>query len=71
MPAHNSRFVMNFSNKGQIGQYAHLFNNNNVPNFSAPPRSKMGGGGSDFHTPMISRVHKAKAGCSACGKKMA
>ncbi len=32
---------------------------------SAPPRSMA------LNAPMIDRVHKAKPGCSACGKKVA
>ena len=47
-------------------------NNNNLasnlsslPVPTAPPKSV------GLNAPMISRVYKAKAGCSACGKKVA
>ena len=68
MPAHGSRFVMNFNNKPQ---YSNAIYNSIAPNLAAAPRAKNGASNGDFQTPMISRVHKARAGCSACGKKMA
>lgn len=71
MPAHGSRFVMNFSNKTQIVPFNHQLYNSIAANAAVAPKAKIGSGNGDFRSPMISRVHKAKAGCSACGKKVA
>jgi len=71
MSAHRSRFIMNFSNKGNLeGLFAAPFHNNVVSNLAPAPKAKMASSKGEFNTPMISRVHKARAGCSACGKKM-
>ncbi len=58
---------MSFNNFGAI----RAPNNNLASNLSslpvqaAPPKSV------GLNAPMIDRVYKAKAGCSACGKKVA
>lgn len=71
MPAHGSRFVMNFSNKTQLAPFNHSLYNSIAANVVAAPKARVASNGGDFRAPMISRVHKAKAGCSACGKKVA
>jgi len=70
MPAHGSRFVMNFSNKPNFGQINLPIYNSIAPNLAAAPKPKVASNNGDFRASMIGRVHKAKAGCSACGKKM-
>jgi hypothetical protein len=72
MPAHGSRFVMNFSNKPNFGQINLPIYNSIAPNLAPKPRvaSNNNNNNGDFRASMIGRVHKAKAGCSACGKKM-
>jgi hypothetical protein len=60
---------MNFNNYNTtIPKY----NNNHISNasISSVPKQMNSMPGS-LMAPMISRVHKAKPGCSACGKKVA
>jgi hypothetical protein len=71
MPGHGSRFVMNFSNKTNFGQIHLPIYNSIAPNLAAAPKPRVAApSNGDFRASMIGRVHKAKAGCSACGKKM-
>jgi hypothetical protein len=54
------RFKMSFNNSG----YLPVISTTNVTtNMPSRPAS--------LNAPMIDRVHKAKPGCSACGKKVA
>lgn len=59
---------MSFNNSGESRP---RYNGNLEANISSlpvtPNRSKNVG----LNSPMIDRVHKAKSGCSACGKKVA
>ena len=57
------RFKMNFNN----GNYIPTYVVNNTAKINAPMASKP----ASLNSPMIERVHKAKPGCSACGKKVA
>jgi hypothetical protein len=58
------RFKMSFKNSGEFHQ---LYNSNLAPP-SVPASVKPRNIG--LNAPMIDRVHKAKPGCSACGKKV-
>jgi hypothetical protein len=63
------RFKMSFKNSGEVQppQISNLGANIAAPPARvAAPVQKNGGLGA----PMIDRVHKAKPGCSACGKKV-
>ncbi len=55
---------MSFKNSGEFHQ---LYNSNLAPP-SVPASVKPRNIG--LNAPMIDRVHKAKPGCSACGKKV-
>lgn len=81
------RFKMSFNDSGYVrptnNEIHNLISNKNIikpqPTFEpivAPPilntrNIQVPGAGSILNTPMINRVHKAKPGCSACGKKVA
>jgi len=62
-----NRFKMSFDNSSFVSQPV---NNNlhyisrSVPKPVLTPRNM-------FNVPMVERIHKAKPGCSACGKKVA
>jgi hypothetical protein len=57
------RFKMSFNNSGYMpANYSNL-----AYNISAAPRPAP----VPLNASMIDRVHKAKPGCSACGKKVA
>ena len=56
----NGAFSHNFNQQPRMPTLANLSHIPNVPR----PAPKL-------NDPMIGRVHKAKAGCSACGKKVA
>ena len=64
---------MNFQNPGFVGQPRSLIN----PFFNPNLKPNLGSGNRQvqpnlpLNTPMISRIHNAKPGCSACGKKVA
>ena len=59
----SERFKMSFNNYSvSIPKY----NNVSYASISSIPKPQ-----SSLRSPMISRVHKAKPGCSACGKKVA
>jgi hypothetical protein len=61
MPA---RITMNLANPNtQLRQ--------NMAAYAAAPKPVVNNRPSALNAPMIDRVHKAKAGCSACGKKVA
>jgi hypothetical protein len=58
---------MSFNNSGE---FRPQYNGNlaaNISSLPTPTRPKNIG----LNAPMIDRVHKAKPGCSACGKKVA
>jgi hypothetical protein len=62
----SGRFKMNFNNYNTtIPKY-----NISHASISSVPKQMNSTPGS-LMAPMISRVHKAKPGCSACGKKVA
>lgn len=60
---------MSFNNSGYIPpQYNNITNNflsNSKTATITPTRN------TPLNSPMIDRIHKARAGCSACGKKVA
>ena len=62
-----NRFKMSFDNSSFVSQPV---NNNlhyisrSIPKQVLTPRNM-------FNVPMVDRIHKAKSGCSACGKKVA
>jgi hypothetical protein len=57
------RFKMSFNNSGYMpANYSYL-----AYNISAAPKPTP----APLNASMIDRVHKAKPGCSACGKKVA
>jgi hypothetical protein len=57
------RFKMSFNNSG----YMPVNYNNLAYNINAAPKPAP----APLNASMIDRVHKAKPGCSACGKKVA
>ena len=61
---------MVFNNCGSVPPQ---FNNvsNNLASISKGPVLKTAPRNMSLNAPMIDRVHKAKPGCSACGKKVA
>jgi hypothetical protein len=66
-----NRFKMVFNNSGALPpQYNNLgsglasLSSSRAPVLAAPKNLPL-------NAPMIDRVHKAKPGCSACGKKVA
>jgi hypothetical protein len=65
-----NRFKMIFNNSGSATPQIHnlgggLASIGTKPVVSSAPRNL------PLNAPMIDRVHKAKPGCSACGKKIA
>lgn len=65
----NNRFKMSFNNSGYVPQQINTLGGGlasiaSKPVSSAPKNLPL-------NAPMIDRVHKAKPGCSACGKKVA
>jgi len=65
MPA-PGRFSFNFHNGNTINASLYATLAANASKNVAPPSRY-----SSLTSPMIDRVHKARAGCSACGKKVA
>lgn len=63
-----NRFKMSFNNSGAVHQ---SYYNNLSANLSALPVKSVPPKSVALNAPMIDRVHKAKPGCSACGKKVA
>jgi hypothetical protein len=65
----NRRFKMSFNNSG----YVPVRYNNLAYNISAKPASASASTPAPvfLNSPMVERIHKAKPGCSACGKKVA
>jgi len=62
-----NRFKMSFNNSGIIpipNNYNYLANN--ISSLPRNPASNI-----SLNSPMVNRIHKAKPGCSACGKKVA
>ena len=60
---------MTFNNSGTVPQQYNNLGNviasiNRMP-LQQPPKNL------PLHAPMVDRIHKAKPGCSACGKKVA
>jgi hypothetical protein len=61
----SSRFKMVLGNSGAMPtSYYNIINAVNISK-SIPSRP------TPLNAPMVSRIHKAVAGCSACGKKVA
>jgi len=60
-----NRFKMTFNNSG----IAPIPNNYLANNISALPRNTTSN--MLLNSPMVGRIHKAKPGCSSCGKKVA
>ena len=56
------RFKMTFNHSGPV--YLQYFNTTNIQNKGQQVKNF------SLNSPMIDRVHKAKPGCSACGKKV-
>jgi hypothetical protein len=71
----NNRFKMSFNSLGFVPQNNNLGSNLTPVNNLAPvknyPVQKQVVTNTALNSPMISRVYKAKPGCSACGKKVA
>jgi hypothetical protein len=63
-----NRFKMTFYNSGAIPA---PYYSNLAANISRAPAPRVGPKNLPLNAPMIDRVHKAKPGCSACGKKVA
>jgi len=65
-----NRFKISFNNSG-VTRPAYINNvSSNISSIPDPvqaPRPR----NASLNAPMIERVYKAKAGCSACGKKVA
>lgn len=59
-----NRFKMNFSNKND-----NLLMSQLIANRQMSIGQKMNTN-SKLNAPMVDRIHKAKPGCSACGKKV-
>jgi hypothetical protein len=64
------RFKMSFQNSGYAPQFYNNLGGNISASFgrapvNAPPKHV------PLNAAMIDRIHKAKPGCSACGKKVA
>jgi hypothetical protein len=59
-----NRFKMIFNNSGSVSPQ--LITSNLGSGIHAPQQRNM-----SLNAPMIDRVHKARPGCSACGKKVA
>jgi len=64
-----NRFRMNFDNFGPSRAPVRV--NNLASQISQVPRAKPIARNIPLNAGMIDRVHKAKPGCSACGKKVA
>lgn len=62
---------MSFNNSGEPRDPYYNYNNNMKSNLGAVSRQPMPAKNLSLNSPMIERVYKAKAGCSACGKKVA
>jgi hypothetical protein len=67
----NNRFKMTFNNSGYIPHQVNTFASNNGRSNLPSIGNKSGSRSVQFNSPMIERVHRAKPGCSACGKKIA
>jgi hypothetical protein len=65
-----NRFKMVFNNSGTV---LPKFNNLGIDNFASfdSKRVSVAPKNIRLNAPMIDRVHKAKSGCGACGKKVA
>ena len=64
-----NRFKMSFNNSGYVPSQTQ-YNPNLAAHFSSVPKPAAPKNVA-LNAPMIDRVHKAKPGCSACGKKVA
>ena len=58
---------MNLDNPNNQLRKNNIFNSSVAPKLLTNSSSKI----VNLRAPMIDRVHKAKSGCSACGKKVA
>ena len=66
----SSRFKMNFNNYNTvIPKYNNVAQHSSIS--SIPKQLSASAMPSSLRAPMIDRVYKARAGCSACGKKVA
>jgi hypothetical protein len=63
-----NRFKMSFDNSSFVSQQPV---NNNVHYISKSLPKPVLTARNMFNVPMVDRIHKAKPGCSACGKKVA
>lgn len=61
---------MTFNNSG-ASALQNSYYNNMAANLAALPQPSAPSKNTALNAPMIGRVYKAKAGCSACGKKVA
>jgi hypothetical protein len=70
-----NRFKMIFNNSGaalpNLSQFNNLGGDNSLASFDKKRMSSFAPRNISLNAPMIDRVHKAKPGCSACGKKVA
>jgi hypothetical protein len=62
-----NRFKMSFDNSSFVRQAI----NNNEHYISKSVPKPVTTSRNMFNVPMVDRIHKAKPGCSACGKKVA
>ena len=64
----SNRFNMTFHNGNTLQSLRQL---NYGQNMAAAPKVIAPVASSALTSPMVGRIHKAKPGCSACGKKVA
>ena len=62
----NNRFRMSFDNLGSMPRSARI--ENHLASVASRPSVNKN---MALNAPMVQRVHNAKPGCSACGKKVA
>ena len=60
-----NRFKIVFNNSQQYNNLGSSLNSSRQPNQIVSRNKNI-----SLHSPMIDRIHKAKPGCSACGKKV-
>jgi len=60
-----NRFKIVFNNSPQYNNLGSSLNSSSPPNQIVSRNKNI-----SLHSPMIDRIHKAKPGCSACGKKV-
>lgn len=62
---------MSFNNSGYVPQQYNNLANTGLASIGRPPVAPLKPTNLPLSAPMIDRIHKAKPGCSACGKKVA